>query len=422
MVKVSSAARLIALPVVTLATAASVLAIAPAATASPVAVTAALGSSAGAATPAMAGKQGRYLTAVSCASKKDCVAVGQTMTPDGKPTPPLAESWNGTRWKLSSLPLPAGGTSGNLADVSCPSATSCYAVGSYTYGSTGQASLAEFWNGRSWKAAKLAAPAGASYPTLISVSCSSAKSCMALGTYSVASGASVALSERWTGARWIAGKVPLPKGGVGVIVSGVSCVSADACKGAITDVSQGRGGALSQISLIESWNGKAWSAVALPLGTAEYLADLAGVSCPTATDCVAIGNYFAHGWFTQAAVFNGKKWTVTTIPGHGIALGAIACSSAKSCIAAGSQGQDVYGHDGRPYVATWNGKTWKGTTIPAPPVPVKSNYLSGNFATGAVCPSSATCVAVGVAHTATPPPTGFSDIWNGKAWKMAPLA
>jgi hypothetical protein len=422
MVEVSRVARLIALPAVALAAAASVLAMAPAATASPVAATAASGLPAGAATSAAAGRPGRYLTAVSCASKKDCVAVGQTMTAGGKPTPPLAESWNGTRWKLLPVPLPAGGTGGNLADVSCPSATSCFAVGSYTYGSAGQASLAEAWNGRSWKAVKLAAPAGESFPTLISVSCASARSCMALGSYSTASGGSVAFSERWTGARWIAGKVQLPKGGFGVIVGGVSCVSAAACKGAIADVSVGKGGALSQVSLIESWNGKAWSAIALPLGTAQSLAAPAGVSCPTATDCVALASYFNRSWFTQAAVFNGRKWTVTTIPGRGVALGAIACSSAKSCIAAGSQGQDAYGHDGRPYVATWNGKSWKGTTIPAPPAPKTSSYVSGNFAAGAVCPSPAACVAVGVAHTATWPPAGFSDVWNGKAWKMVPLA
>lgn len=422
MVQVSRVARFVALPAVIVATAMSMLAGAPAVTASPVAVTAAFGLSAGVGPSAVAGRAGRYPTAISCVSKKDCVTVGQTMTAGGKPTPPLAEWWNGTRWKLSSVPLPAGGTGGNLAGVSCLSATSCFAVGSYTYGSTGQAPLAEVWNGKGWKAVKLAAPAGESYPNLVSVSCASARSCMALGTYSTASGGSVAFSERWTGGRWITGKIPLPKGGVGVIVSSVSCVSADACKGAITDVSVGRGGAVSQAPLIESWNGKAWSAVALPLGTARSLAVLAGVSCASAAHCVAIGSYFNRSWFTQAAVFNGKRWTVSTVPGRGVGLGAIACSSAKSCIAAGAQGQDVYGHDGRPYVATWNGKSWKGTTIPAPSLPKTSNYVSGNFAAGAVCPSSAVCVAVGVAHTAAWPPAGFSDIWNGKDWKMAPLA
>jgi hypothetical protein len=41
----------------------------------------------------------------------------------------LVEQWNGTTWSIVTSPNPSGSTQPTLAAVSCPSTTSCYAVG-----------------------------------------------------------------------------------------------------------------------------------------------------------------------------------------------------------------------------------------------------------------------------------------------------
>jgi hypothetical protein len=140
------------------------------------------------------------------------------------------------------------------------------------------------------------------------------------------------------------------------------------------------------------------------------------VSCLKATDCVAIGAFNGKTpWSTVAAFFNGKKWTVHTLPGMDVLLGSINCASANSCLAVSVQGDDVYGDGGEPYAESWNGKSWKGTGVPAPPVGGQGTALND-----AACPSAAYCVAVGQSVSASLVHVGFSDIWNGRTWKPVP--
>lgn len=71
---------------------------------------------------------GSSLNAVSCTGARACMAVGSSKGA-------LAESWNGTRWAVQTLPKGSGAF---LASVSCvsPAATFCTAVGESRGGST----------------------------------------------------------------------------------------------------------------------------------------------------------------------------------------------------------------------------------------------------------------------------------------------
>ena len=64
---------------------------------------------------------------VSCTSATSCFAVGYYATTSNVDT--LAARWNGTTWSTVAIPNPAG-TDNQLSAVSCTSATSCFAVGS----------------------------------------------------------------------------------------------------------------------------------------------------------------------------------------------------------------------------------------------------------------------------------------------------
>ena len=89
---------------------------------------------------------------VSCASSKFCVAVGYDERADGGDGGPIAETWNGTRWAaVKVVKLPAGTSGGALFGVSCSSAKSCVAVGAAVNTAETPAGFSEFWNGRAWR-------------------------------------------------------------------------------------------------------------------------------------------------------------------------------------------------------------------------------------------------------------------------------
>jgi hypothetical protein len=69
-----------------------------------------------------------FLNGVSCASAANCTAVGDYYRTAAGPQVTLVERWNGTAWRIE--PSPGTGRGSTLDSVSCPSATSCTAVGS----------------------------------------------------------------------------------------------------------------------------------------------------------------------------------------------------------------------------------------------------------------------------------------------------
>jgi hypothetical protein len=175
-----------------------------------------------------------------------CVAVGN----HGSGT--LVEFWNGTGWRFVVSPNP--GNYSGLSGVSCSSDRSCVAVGNYSYGTGSAAStlsrtLIESWNGTAW--AVVPGP-GPSVAYLYGVSCVSARSCKAVGDYRISSGLRRALVESWNGTSWSVVPGPSPSAGY---LYGVSCVSVRSCE-AVGESANVTG---TVQALVESWNGRVWS-------------------------------------------------------------------------------------------------------------------------------------------------------------------
>jgi hypothetical protein len=119
------------------------------------------------------------LHGVSCLTARDCLAVGFDANALNGAGGPLAEVWNGTRWRTIGVTLPAGATSGILPGVSCVAAARrCVAVGQCDKGIGNQFALADTWNGKAWTLAQLPAPPGGG-TALHGVSCTSAARCVA---------------------------------------------------------------------------------------------------------------------------------------------------------------------------------------------------------------------------------------------------
>src|SRR6516162_1712158 len=129
-------------------------------------------------------------------------------------------------WSVTPTPNPVIPT-GRLFWVSCPAANSCMAVGGYTKASGAAVALAERWNGTSWRILPTPNPARATVSFLFGVACSTPSACTAVGQ-AIIGGASQALAERWDGTRWSIQATPSPPQG-GAFLNGVACTSASAC-------------------------------------------------------------------------------------------------------------------------------------------------------------------------------------------------
>ena len=118
----------------------------------------------------------------------------------------LVEHWNGTSWSIMTSPNPAAAADALLNGVSCPSTTSCYAVGSYT---DFPKQLVERWNGSTWSIVTTPSPPGTTNSSLSGVSCPSTTSCYAVGYY-FGSSTNTILVEHWNGTRWSVMPSPNP--------------------------------------------------------------------------------------------------------------------------------------------------------------------------------------------------------------------
>ena len=191
--------------------------------------------------------------------------------------------------------------------MSCLSAVDCIAVGYYSSASVGgEHLLAEYWNGTSWALQSAPEPAGASESELYAVSCGSAASCTAVGQYFPRGGGQLPLVEHWNGTTWSLQQVPFVKYAIGLL-GGVSCPAATDC------VAVGSYGTFSQNSNLfaEHWNGGQWTFQAVPTpGGTSFL--LNSVSCPQPEHCTAVGTA-QNGTQAAAAIVartNGGAWTL----------------------------------------------------------------------------------------------------------------
>jgi hypothetical protein len=203
---------------------------------------------------------------------------------------------------------------GTLSAVSCASRTACTAVG----GSASLGPFAERWHGNHWTLQRIHEPAGAMNSALSGVSCTSSKACTAVGSYEIGAGCSMSqapcsqlpLVQRWNGTKWSIEPTPKPAGAILTGFSGVSCTVGSACT-AVGSWQTGPGcsepqsnAPCSSLGLVERWNGRKWSIQrnAKPAGGSQ----LTGVACTSTRGCTAVGS-LVERW-------NGSRWSIQPTP------------------------------------------------------------------------------------------------------------
>jgi hypothetical protein len=353
---------------------------------------------------------GGSFSAVSCSAGTACAAVGSTTGSAGNGVT-LAETWNGTAWAVQPAPTPANTRSGYLSGVSCTSASACTAVGDYIMNGTGYAAtLGERWDGTGWTVQPTPNPGGGRESLLKAVSCTSASACTAVGDYTDSAGDLVTLAERWDGNTWTVQTTPNPTGALDSFLNGVSCTSATSCTAVGSFITSAR----TLVTLAETWNGTSWTIQATPTPTGAQNSSLSGVSCTSATSCTAVGNYTNSGGteVTLAETWNGTTWTAQTTPnptGTSASLSGTSCTSGTACTAVGSyvSSSGIY----MMLAERWDGSKW---TIQATPNP--SN--APNFLYGVSCTSTTGCTAVGYYNGSGGDQLTLAVRWDGTNWTI----
>ncbi|HET9198990.1 MAG TPA: fibronectin type III domain-containing protein [Solirubrobacterales bacterium] len=354
---------------------------------------------------------------VSCPAAGNCIAVGYYLNSESGRMWPSAERWSGTSWTAAVPPAPSWGD-GILSAVSCASATNCLAVGRVEENWQPERPLIMKWNGSAWSdvSAGLQEPAESDYH-LNDVDCPAANSCEAVGYSSPANGVGVdkTLALHWDGTAWTVRQSanPYTPGGEPSLednsLESVSCASATFCKAVGTHVASPGGATLSNKPLIERLSGSEWvseSADIVAHTNPETNFWLEGISCPTTSVCLAVGHYGLNDiagerWaFTQR--WTGSMWIeerVYSETNQATKLYDVSCGSATSCRAVGLDGRALH----------WSGGGWR---LQAPKPPADLGLNQSPSVRGVSCPTSTECHVVG-AYASSSGIQRLTQAWSG---------
>jgi hypothetical protein len=362
------------------------------------------------------------LNAVSCSSPGDCTAVGTFLDASGDDQGLLLTETNGT-WATgvqASLPADAApdlsGAGVTLSAVSCAAPGDCTAVGTYPDSSGDQQGLLLTETGGSWSQGVEATPLGVQV-SINSVSCTSPGNCVAAGNDTPVFGdLSEGLLLTETNGTWATGVVaPAPAGGTSENVSAVSCATAASCSAVGTYFdSSGNEQALALSDASGAWTPTEVSQPA-DSATDDPVAAFASVSCASAGNCAAVGTYAdddsnQHGLLVDET---GGSWdpggTEASMPAaatpggdpNSVFLSSVSCASAGNCSAVGAY-SDASGNE-QGWLLTESGGVW-GTGAEATP----PSSSAGAFVNSVSCGSAGNCTAIG----------GYEDLDSGDTEAM----
>ena len=329
---------------------------------------------------------GSWLSAVTCPSSTSCIAVGTGATGNAL----VEQTTNaGGNWVVDT-----NGVSGlGLNAISCAGAFHCMAVGGERRGANLSASntiLVTTDGGTTWSAGSI--PSVNDY--LTSVSCSDTEHCWATGALGLGGtstiimtgdGGSVWENQAWSGP-------PLPENAVALIGSQLNAITCPTSNDCLVVGQATYSTTLSPpietqgVVSTTSNGGQSWQTQLVVAN------NITGISCPIVQECFAVGqNSGQQSVFQIATADGGATWSVSPLAsgsqiaaGHAPDINAISCFDTRNCVAAGV----VFDSDEyeTPITTTTNGGgTWTNQT---------ANPDGANLE-GVACVSTSTCWAVG---------------------------
>ncbi len=326
--------------------------------------------------------------------------------------PILAFAASAPGWQI--VPSPNASTTSvsnnTLFGVTAVSDSDVWAVGNFNSSNGGAINhtLTEHWNGTAWSV--VASPnVGSMGSSLLAVSAASTNDVWAVGNVQTSNNVNfdLTLIEHWNGTAWSVVPSPNPSS-EGDDLTGVAALSASNAW-AVGYFENNAQSALQPI--IFHWNGAAWS---LFPNIPNIGMVASAITARSATDIWAVGN--DAGEMTNIALhFNGTQWTITPTADFSSSqqiISGVAAPAANDAWMVGSFASATVGSFLQPLAIHWNGKTWSMVATPDP-----SPFTNRLRAVAAI--STSDVWAVGQANT----PDGLNlhtliEHWNGKQWSI----
>jgi hypothetical protein len=340
------------------------------------------------------------VNSISCTSATSCVAGGRYEESNSN-NQAFVSVFNGTNWTTLKVAgsLNQGGWS-EVNSVSCTSANFCVAGGYYKDSNSKYQAFVSVFNGTNWTSSEVAGVLNATGTNarVSSVSCTSANFCVAGGYYSQTVGLYAFVSV-FNGTTWTDTEVA---GALNTVpfayVSSVSCTSATSCVAGGTY----RDSNTNQQAFVSVFNGTTWTdtEVAGALNTGGD-ARIKAMSCTSASFCVAGGSFEDSNKNYRAfvSVLKGTKWTDTEVAGALNVGGAgdilsVSCSSVFSCVAGGTYRESI--SKSQAFASVFNGTTWTDTEV-------AGDLNTGTYAyvNSVSCASATFCVAGGLSSASS---------------------
>jgi hypothetical protein len=303
-----------------------------------------------------------------------------------------------------------------LDAVVCPSVGFCVAVGSYQSDETGPdgsdsyEGLIETLSGGTWTAAEAPVPADQSIwaPTanLVALTCAAEGSCVAVGNYQL-DGPGIGLIETLSDGTWTPTEAVAPPDFTqwNTALTAVACASSASCVAVGTYSSTNDHGGYIGEGLIETLSGGTWTALAAPLPSnasrSALYSQLTLVACPSASFCVASGEYLDKSDNPDSVfeTLTGSTWSPTEFTSgpqngkrHTAYADTLVCPEAGVCVA-GGQYVDKKGRSQALIEALAGGK-WTATEAPLPADAAQRRTPAG-ILNAVACTSDLACTAVG---------------------------
>lgn len=343
--------------------------------------------------------------AVTAIATNNVYAVGFGLS--GTVNQTLIEHYDGTSWTIVASANAGASKPNQLNGVSALSGTDIWAVGQWKTGGYWQ-TLAEHWDGTSWTVAATPDTNALEDNILYAAAATASNNVWAVGYANAGNGADQTLTDQWTSswATVVSPNVTVRQSGQ---LEGTAASSATDVW-AVGETTENSGDS----TLIEHSNGTAWTVVASPNGAATGYSDLRAVAARTASDAWAVG-YYSNGQngvghqLSLIEHWDGTAWTTATsasVAGqdnylYGVtALGpsdvwAVGLTCTANCATISSLTEH------------WDGTAW---SIIASPNPTGATYLYG--VSGA---ASNDVWAVGSTGSGAAGQT-FAIHWDGSVW------
>jgi len=347
-----------------------------------------------------------YLSAISCPTATVCVAVGAVETDiDSASGRLIGGSFQamavrttdaGKSWVPVELPV----LDASLSAVSCWSAAQCVAVGATHVASHGSwwaasAVVVRIDGGTGSRAAAI--PSGAK--ALDAVSCPSATTCIAAGGAFIPGTVALhpdVLVSHDGGASWAGAVLPIAQG----LLQSVSCSSTSHCvalgaspyKRANVDFSK-------PVGLLSSDGGLSWKVATVPGGSGGPTA----VACQSASHCLAVGDkfnwclcgtgtpgHYASSWVTDDGGATWSEQVLPTLGGYDVWYANALSCWATACAMAGTATTTKFQSA---YYAIFQSLSASGG--PSGPPSTSASGLRRQYIYGLSCQTASNCVAVG---------------------------